>query len=153
MPSSRTLYFTPIATEPPIKSKVHSSREAAWPVNSWAPSVSSIPVFSVGTEHSNWGLAGQWWCTPLISALGRQKQMDLWILGQLGLQSKSQDSQGYTKKPCLEKSKKSKKKIQTEVFRLVKASTLTRRAPSPVLRKFALFITSMCVIRTCSCRG
>jgi hypothetical protein len=54
--------------------------------------------------------AGQWWRTPLIPALGRQRQVDFWIRGQPGLQSEFQVSQGYTEKPCLEKSKKKKKK-------------------------------------------
>jgi hypothetical protein len=47
-----------------------------------------------------------WWCTPLIPALGRQRQVDFWVRGQPGLQSEVQDSQGYTEKPCLEKPKK-----------------------------------------------
>jgi hypothetical protein len=42
---------------------------------------------------------------PLISALGRQRQANLLVLGQLGLQSEFQDSQGYTEKPCFEKTK------------------------------------------------
>jgi hypothetical protein len=39
---------------------------------------------------------------PLIPALGRQKQGEFWVRGQPGLQSKFQDSQGYTEKPYLE---------------------------------------------------
>jgi hypothetical protein len=42
---------------------------------------------------------------PLIPALGRQRQVDFWVRGQLGLQSEFQDSQGYTEKPCLKKPK------------------------------------------------
>jgi hypothetical protein len=42
------------------------------------------------------------WHTPLIPALGRQRQADFWVWGQPGLQSEFQDSQGYTEKPCLE---------------------------------------------------
>jgi hypothetical protein len=47
--------------------------------------------------------AGQRWCTPLIPALGRQRQVGVRIRGQPGLQSEFQDSQGYTEKPCLKK--------------------------------------------------
>jgi hypothetical protein len=50
-----------------------------------------------------------WWRTPLIPALGRQRQADFWVQGQPGLQSEFQDSQGYTEKPCLGKPKKKKK--------------------------------------------
>jgi hypothetical protein len=45
---------------------------------------------------------------PLIPALGRQRQADFWVRGQPGLQSKFQDSQGYTEKPCLKTNKKKK---------------------------------------------
>ena len=47
-------------------------------------------------------LARQWWRTPLIPALGRQRQMDFWVPGQPGLQSEFQDIQDYTEKPCFE---------------------------------------------------
>jgi hypothetical protein len=40
---------------------------------------------------------------PLTPAFGRQRQTDFWVRGEPGLQSEFQDSQGYTKKPCLEK--------------------------------------------------
>ena len=33
---------------------------------------------------------------PLI-ALGRQREVDIWVLGQPGLQNEFQDSRGYTK--------------------------------------------------------
>jgi hypothetical protein len=46
---------------------------------------------------------------PLIPALGRQRQVDFSVQGQPGLQSEVQDSQGYTEKPCLKKTKKQKK--------------------------------------------
>jgi hypothetical protein len=50
------------------------------------------------------------WRTPLIPALRRQRQRqaDFRVWGQPGLQSKFQDSQGYTEKPCLEKQNKTK---------------------------------------------
>jgi hypothetical protein len=47
---------------------------------------------------------------PLIPALRRQRQADFWARGQPGLQSEFQDSQGYTEKPCLKKTKKKTKK-------------------------------------------
>jgi hypothetical protein len=46
----------------------------------------------------------------LIPALGRQRQADLWVWDQPGLQSEFQDSQGYTEKPCLKRNKKQTKK-------------------------------------------
>jgi hypothetical protein len=55
-------------------------------------------------------LSWAWWRTPLIPALGRQRQADFWVRGQPGLQSEFQDSQSYTEKPCLEIPKKKKKK-------------------------------------------
>jgi hypothetical protein len=36
-----------------------------------------------------------WWLTPLIPALGRQRQADFWVRDQPGLQSEFQNSQGY----------------------------------------------------------
>ena len=52
--------------------------------------------------------AGWWRRTPWIPALGRQRQEDFWVWGQPGLRSEFQDSQGYTEKPCLEKTKNKK---------------------------------------------
>lgn len=34
----------------------------------------------------------QWWCTPLIPVLGRQRQANLWVWDQIALQSKIQDN-------------------------------------------------------------
>jgi hypothetical protein len=54
--------------------------------------------------------AKRWWCSPLIPALGRQRQVDFWVQGQPGLHRKFQDSQGYTEKPCLRKTNNKKEK-------------------------------------------
>jgi hypothetical protein len=70
----------------------------------------------------SWGGSRAWWRTPLIPALGRQRQADFWVRGQPGLQSEFQDSQGYTEKPCLEKRKKKKKK-KTKLRWEVRASS------------------------------
>jgi len=51
------------------------------------------------------------WLTPLIPSLGRQRQVDFWVLGQPGLQGEFQDSQGYTEKPYLKQPPPSKKKM------------------------------------------
>jgi hypothetical protein len=48
------------------------------------------------------------WHTLFIPALGRQRQADFWVRDQPGLQSEFQDSQGYTEKLYLEKTKKQK---------------------------------------------
>ena len=53
---------------------------------------------------------------PLIPALRRQRQGDLWVQGQLGLHSDLQDSQDYTKKPCL---KKKTQEITKKILHLV----------------------------------
>ena len=61
-----------------------------------------------------------WWHTPLIPALGRQRQRqaDFLVQGQPGLQSEFQDSQGYTEKPCLEKQTNKKQNKNPSVFSL-----------------------------------
>jgi hypothetical protein len=61
-------------------------------------------------ETASWA----WWCTPLVPALGRQRQANFWVQGQPGLQSEFQDSQGYTEKPCLTPPPKKKKETATE---------------------------------------
>jgi hypothetical protein len=64
--------------------------------------------------------AGQWWWTPLIPALRKQRQADFCIRGQPGLQSEFQDSQGYTEKPCLKKTKQNKTKKQSKTNKQTK---------------------------------
>lgn len=51
--------------------------------------------------------AQQWWHTPLNPALWRQRQrqVDLRVRDQSGLQSEFLDSQDYTEKACLKKQK------------------------------------------------
>jgi hypothetical protein len=53
---------------------------------------------------------------PLIPARGRQRQADFWVWGQPGLQSEFQESQGYTEKPCLEKTNKQTNKQKKKYF-------------------------------------
>ena len=74
-------------------------------LNSWLPGhVSSVyGTCFRGDSFKNHVLCQEVWPRPLIPALGRQRKADFWIQGQPGLQSEVQDSQGYTKKPCLEK--------------------------------------------------
>jgi hypothetical protein len=52
--------------------------------------------------------ARQWWHTPLIPALRRHRQADLWVRGQLDIQSKFQNGQGYTEKFWLKKPNQTK---------------------------------------------
>jgi hypothetical protein len=66
-------------------------------------------------RKKNINLVGRWWRTPLIPALGRQRQADFEVQGQPGLQSEFQDSQGYTEKPCLEKTNKQTNKKEYKV--------------------------------------
>lgn len=42
-----------------------------------------------------------WWQTPLILALGRQRQGALSVRDQTGLHNKFPDSQRYIVRPCL----------------------------------------------------
>lgn len=54
----------------------------------------------------------EWWCpASLIPGFGRQRQEDVWVQGQCGLQSKSLDIQKcYTEEFSLKKQKREKKK-------------------------------------------
>jgi hypothetical protein len=73
-----------------------------------------IQINSLKLMRENVYVAGQWWHTPLIPALGRQRQADFWVQGQPGLQSEFQDSHGCTEKPCLKKTKKEKERKKKE---------------------------------------
>ena len=59
--------------------------------------------------HKNASYSQVWWCTSLIPALRRQRQVDSWVRGQTGLLSEFQDTQGYTEKPHLQKNPPPKK--------------------------------------------
>lgn len=48
-------------------------------------------------------LVAWWWCMPFTPALGRQRQVGLWVWGQPDLQSKFPVRKSYTEKPCLRK--------------------------------------------------
>jgi hypothetical protein len=72
-------------------------------------------------------IAGLWWRTPLIPALGRQRQADFRVSGQPGLQSESQDSQGYTEKPCLKKQKQKQKQKQKKKGRKKEMAVITHQ--------------------------
>ena len=54
-------------------------------------------------------LAGRWWRTPLIPALGRQRQVDLYEFEtSLIYRASSRTGTKTTEKPCFEKAKKKK---------------------------------------------
>jgi hypothetical protein len=76
----------------------------------WKACSSAWDILGGGVTCRKWDPSWVWWRTPLIPALGRQRQVDFWVRGQPGLQSEFQDSQGYTEKPCLKKTKQNKTK-------------------------------------------
>jgi hypothetical protein len=63
----------------------------------------------------------------LIPALGRLLQSEL-VRGQPGLQCEFQDSQGYTKKHCIQKKKREERERETEIEtdREMQASRLSK---------------------------
>jgi hypothetical protein len=73
----------------------------------WATRLASVKYFC--SSYKKITSSRVWWYTPLIPAFRRQKQVNFWVPGQPGLQSEFQDSQGYTEKPCLEKTKQTNK--------------------------------------------
>jgi hypothetical protein len=83
----------------------------AWEVYNWGDHKCLASLEFIRSLRLAWGTlenviwkrqrARQWWCRPLIPALGRQRQVNFWIWGQPCLQSEFQDSQGYTEKPSL----------------------------------------------------
>ena len=79
-------------------------------------------------QFRNGNVAGWWWRTPLMPALGRQRQADFWAWGQPGLQSEFQVSQGYTEKPCLKKPNKQTKTKQKQQQQKIKIKLSTKEA-------------------------
>lgn len=91
-PNGRTYEGLPIQnTMPPVTILL--------PISSRLSTCTSVPGSYVGAEDLNSDLhtcspnslphvAGQWWCTPLILALQRQRWVDLWVWGQPALQGK-----------------------------------------------------------------
>jgi hypothetical protein len=63
----------------------------------------------------------------LIPALGMQRQADYRVRGQPGLQSEFQDSQDYTEKPCLEKTKTRQDKTRQDKTRQDKTKNKTKQ--------------------------
>lgn len=61
--------------------------------------------YSKSGKREDHNYVRQWLCLPLVTSLGRQRQADLGVQGYLGIQSKSQGSQGYTEKFCFRKTK------------------------------------------------
>jgi hypothetical protein len=67
-------------------------------------------------------MAGQCCHNAFNQALGRQRQADLQVQGQPGLQRKLWDSQSYKKKPCL-KNKEVKKSKNVHLKKKNKETT------------------------------
>lgn len=58
-----------------------------------------IPSHSFVSVFFFFPMLKAWWHTPLIAALGKQRQMNFCVQGQLGVQSELQDIQN----PCFKK--------------------------------------------------
>jgi hypothetical protein len=71
-----------------------------------------------------------WWRTPLVPALGRQRQADFWVEGQPGLQSEFHDSQVYTEKLLSRKSKKPTNQPNKKQKQKNPKTTTTTKNPS-----------------------
>jgi hypothetical protein len=90
-------------------------------------------IFIKGKTNQD-GMSSQvWCCTPLIPALGRQRQADFWVCCQPGLQSEFQDSQGHTEKSCLENKQTNKQN-----------HTKTKHKTNQQTKKMACQILNIC---------
>jgi hypothetical protein len=105
------LAFIPMTTKSPLIGKIRIRASLLYlHLSSWFPDTilyllghnalasSRYLLFWIITNIFSW----HWGHTPLIPALGRQRQADFWVGSQSGLQSEFQDSQDDTEKPCLE---------------------------------------------------
>jgi hypothetical protein len=74
----------------------NSTHLTCWAISP-APNVSFRACSVKMLSHPKKKKKKSWaWCrTPLIPALGRQRQVDFWVWDQRGLQSEFQDSQDY----------------------------------------------------------
>jgi hypothetical protein len=77
------------------------------------PATTRLQIFVC--TFRNYRLARRWWRTPLIPALGRQRQADFWVRGQPGLQSELQDKPGLYRETLSQKTKKQKKKKKRKI--------------------------------------
>jgi hypothetical protein len=68
-----------------------------------------------------------WWLTPLIPALGRQRQADFWVQGQPGLQSEFQDSQDTQRNPVSIKQNKTKHNVCLSLHPLFSSLSLFKK--------------------------
>jgi hypothetical protein len=77
-------------TDVNIHTPTHSSpwvaKSSLWPWPKAQYEIFGLEIFQVRFAVKGPGSAGQWWRTPLIPALRRQRQADFWVRGQPGLQ-------------------------------------------------------------------
>ena len=84
---------------------------------------SSLKMFFVGgklqgTVEKQGSRAGRWWLTPLIPALGRQRQADLCEFEAWSTRASSgTGTKKAMEKPCLEKIQKKKRKKKTKQYK------------------------------------
>ena len=93
-------------------------------------------------DHSNIIFTARWWCTALIPALGRQRQVDVHEFEAiLVYQVTSRTGSKTTEKPCLKQANKQKQKSKN------KTNKQKKNFSSLKLAKFFWFsrLISMCI--------